>query len=221
MRVFGRFSSAFLLFALSGCAQLLPEDGGALVRSQFAKCGAENKASPEGRILGGRLVMGDNSDSPAKLLDPYPLTPAERAALVQVHNKAVQCRQIIIAHAAQSASWQVPYLQEYASRSEQVFGKLESGELPVGMANTLSLESDRKLRDDLADARALKNALQNTDHPEGVRTQEAQRQRTTEELLAQSSQIAAAQTAPRMPSTYCSWQGNNLNCATLTNLRTY
>jgi len=165
--------------------------------------------------------MGDSTDSPAKLLDPYPLTPAERAALAQVHRRAVQCRQIIIAHASQSASWQVPYLEEYASRSEQVFGKLESGELPVGMANKLSLESDRKLREDLADARALNNALNNTGHPEGVRLQEAQRQRTSEELLIQSSQIAAAQTAPRMPSTYCGWQGNTLNCANLTNLRTY
>jgi len=218
MRALGFLSPALALIALSSCAQLLPEDAAtAQVRTQFAKCGAENKASPEGRILGGRLVMGDGSDSSAKLLDPYPLTPAERAALVQLHNRAVQCRQIIFAHASQTAAWQVPYLQEYAVRSDQVFDKLASGELPVGMANKLSLESDRKFQDDLADARAMNN----TGRPEGVRLQEAQRQRATADLLEQSNQIAAAQTAPRMPSTYCTWQGNTLNCATLTNLRTY
>ncbi len=195
--------------ALAACSQLMTEESVKQARNQFAKCGADNRATPEGQIVAGRLWTGDGTDSAAKLLDPYPLTPAERAALVQMHGRAVQCRQIIMAHGDQSAAWQLPYLQQYAQRSDQVFDKLSTGELPVGLANKLSIESDRKLEFDLTSANI------ESGHVEGVRTDQAKRQRNTEALLKQSSQIAASQPAPRTPTTYCSWLGDTLNCASL------
>ncbi len=209
MRAFSFLPAAFALLALTGCTQFATDNAATEARAKFAKCGAENRVTTEGKIIAGRLWMGDGTDTAAKLLDPYPLTPAERSALVQLHSRAVQCRQIIIAHADQYAAWQSPILQGYAQRSDEVFNKLASGEIPVGLANKLSIESDRKLQDELASGRAASG------HVEGVRTDQVRREQATDAVLAQSNQIAAAQPAPRMPTTYCSWLGNTLNCASL------
>jgi hypothetical protein len=199
-----------VVHALAGCSQLVTQEAAKQARNQFAKCGADNRATPDGQIIAGRLWMGDGTDSAAKLLDPYPLTPGERAALVQMHGRAVQCRQIIMAHIDQSAAWQLPYLQQYVQRSDQVFDKLSTGELPVGLANKLSIESDRKLQLDLASG-----YIDGSGHVEGIRTDQAQRERNADAVLEQSNQITASQTAPRMPTTYCSWLGDTLNCASL------
>jgi hypothetical protein len=201
---------AFVVPALGGCSQLVTQETSAQARNQFAKCGAENRTTPESQIMAGRLWMGDGTDSAAKLLDPYPLTPTERTAVVRMHTRAAQCRQIIIAHAEQSAIWQLSYLQGYVQRSDQVFDKLASGEIPVGLANKLSIESDRMLEADLAGG-----PVEPGGHIAGVRIQEARREQATDALLEQSNQIAAAQPAPRIPSTYCSWLGNALNCGSL------
>jgi hypothetical protein len=209
MRAVPLLPAAFTVLALAGCTQFATDNAAAEARAKFAKCGAENSATPEGRMIAGRLWMGDGSDTAAKLLDPYPLTPAERAALAQLHSKAVQCRQIIIAHAEQYATWQTPILQGYVQRSDELFDKLSSGEIPVGLANKLSIESDRKLREELSSGHL------EVGHIEGVRTDQARREQATDAVLAQSNQIAAAQPTPRMPTTYCSWLGNTLNCASL------
>ncbi len=197
--------------SLAACSQLATQEAAKQARNQFAKCGADNRATPEGQIIAGRLWMGDGTDSAAKLLDPYPLTPGERAALVQVHSRALRCRQIIMARVDQSAAWQLPYLEEYVRRSDQVFDKLSTSELPVGLANKLSIESDRKLQLDLANG----HIVDGSGHVEGIRTDQAQRERNAEAVLEQSNQIAASQPAPRMPTTYCSWLGDTLNCASL------
>jgi len=161
-------------------------------------------------MIAGRLWMGDGTDTAAKLLDPYPLTPAERAALVQVHAKAVQCRDIIMARVDKNDVGQSAYLQDYVQRSDEIFNKLATGEIPVGMANKLSIESDRKLETALPSGR-----LNDDGHAAGVRAEDAKREQATEALLEQSRQIAAAQPEPRMPTTYCNWLGNTLNCASL------
>jgi hypothetical protein len=198
--------------SLVGCSQLVTEQATKQVQSQVAKCGAENRATAEGQIIAGRLWMGDGTDSAAKLLDPYPLTPGERAAFVQLHSRAVQCRQIIMAHVDQSAAWQLPYLQRYAQRSDQLFDKLSSGELPVGLANKLSIESDRMLELDLASG-PIDGVV---DHATaGVRTDQARRERNADAVVEQSNRIVASQTSPRLPTTYCGWLGNTLNCASL------
>jgi hypothetical protein len=211
MRAFLYLLIGVVVQALAGCSQLVTQEAAKQARNQFAKCGADNRATPDGQLIAGRLWMGDGTDSAAKLLDPYPLTPGERAALVQMHVRAVQCRQIIMAHIDQAASWQLPYLQQYVQLSDQVFDKLSTGELPVGLANKLSIESDRKLQLDLASGRIVDSG----GHIEGVRTDQAQRERNADAVLEQSNQIAASQPAPRMPTTYCSWLGDTLNCASL------
>jgi len=210
MRVFWYLLIGIVVPSLVGCSQLVTEQAAKQAHGQFAKCGAENRATAEGQIIAGRLWMGDGSDSAAKLLDPYPLTPGERAALVQMHARAVQCRQIILAHVDQSAAWQLQYLQQYVQRSDQLFDKLSTGELQVGLANKLSIESDRKLELDLASG-----PIDGSGHPAGVRIEQAKRERNTDALLEQSNQIVASQTPPRLPSTYCGWLGNTLNCASL------
>ncbi len=210
MRAFLCLLFAVVAQGLAGCSQLMTQEAAKQARDQFAKCGAENRATPEGQIIAGRLWMGDSTDSAAKLLDPYPLTPAERTALAQLHSRAAQCRQIIMAKVDQSAAWQLPYLQQYVGRSDQVFDKLAAGELPVGLANKLSIESDRRLQLDL-----VAGPVDGVGHITGVRTDQVQRERKTDALLEQSKQIASSQTTPRVPTTYCGWQGNTLNCASL------
>jgi len=202
--------AAFAVPAFAGCTQLATHEGAAEARAKFAKCGAENRATPEGQMLAGRLWMGNGTYTAAKLLDPYPLTPAERASLVQIHDRAVQCRQIIVAHAAQSAAWQSASLQEYIQRSDAIFYKLASGELPVGVANKLSIENDRKFQADLAGANFDAGG-----HVDGVRAEEAQRERATDALLEQSDQIAASLPRQARPTTNCAWSGNALNCTAL------
>lgn len=201
---------AFVVPALTGCTQLMTQEGPAETRAKLAKCAAENRATPEGQTIAGRLWIGDGTDTATKLLDPYPLTPAERSALVQLHNSAVQCRQTVTAHADQSAAWQSAYLQEYIQRSDEIFYKLTSGALPVGLANKLSIESDRKLQVDLSSA-----YYDNVGRVDGIRIAEAKRERATDALLEQSDRIAASQPQPRSPATNCAWSGNTLNCTTL------
>lgn len=210
MRALSLLSVAIVAQALTACTEMVTPQLGNDPRARFAKCGADNRATPEGQMIAGRLWIGDGSDSAAKLLDPYPLTPAERAALVQIHNKAAQCRQIIIANVDRSAAWQSAYLQDYVQRSDELFNKLESGELPVGLANKLSIESDRRLQAELAGGPIIDGG-----HIPGVRTDQAKREQAAEAVLQESAQIAASQPTPRLPTTYCSWLGNTLNCASL------
>jgi hypothetical protein len=210
MRHIAFLLAVFAMHALAACTQAMTGQGASQARSQFAKCGAENRVTPEGQRIAQRLWMGDGTDTAAKLLDPYPLTPTERAALVQVHAKASQCRDMFMAHVDKNAAWQSPYLQEYVQRSDEIFNKLATGEIAVGMANKLSIESERKLQADLASGHAYDNS-----QPQGIRTEDAKRERAIEAVLEESRQIAAAETDPRVPTTYCNWLGNTLNCASL------
>ncbi|HML06689.1 MAG TPA: hypothetical protein VK430_00975 [Xanthobacteraceae bacterium] len=201
MRVVLSLLVACAVHALAGCAQIAAQDAATKAAAKFAQCGAENRTTQQSQMLSGRLWTGGENDTVAKLLDPNPLTPAERDALVQVHHRAVQCRQIIIAHADQYAAWQVPFFQDYAQRADAIYDRLASGELSVGLANKLSIENDRKLEADLASG-----------HAYGVRTEEVERQRKTDAMLEESSQIAAAQSQPRMGAANCAWLGNTLDC---------
>jgi hypothetical protein len=96
------------------------------------------------------------------------------------------------------------------SASDEIFYKLTSGALPVGLANKLSIEIDRKLQVDLSSA-----YYDNVGRVDGIRIAEAKRERATDALLEQSDQIAASQPQPRSPATNCAWSGNTLNCTTL------
>ena len=81
--------------------------GGCAIATQIAtqqdikkanECMADVKASPEWQLVHKRIWAFDGTDTADKLTDPKPLTPDERNALLQDHNRIVQCRQIIITH---------------------------------------------------------------------------------------------------------------------------
>lgn len=183
---------------LVGCAQIAAQQ----TAKNVDKCVADNKATPEGQVLSARLWANDSTDTAAKLSDPKPLTPDERNALVQFHNRALECRKLILAYDNRHAAWEAPYFQEYFQRSDEIFYRLASGEIPVGVANKLSIESTGKLQVDTSKGQAA-----------AVRVDEAQRQRAAEALLQASAQIAASQ--PRMTTTNCTWMGNMLNCTSM------
>jgi hypothetical protein len=193
--------AAFCAIVVTGCA-IVAQQAAKEAGANVTKCFADSRATPEGQLTYSRLWKGDGTDTAAKLSDPKPLTPPERDALVQVHNRIVQCRQIIIAHDNQYAAWETPIFQEAFDRSDQIFLKLASGEIPVGLANRLYIESNGKLQVDLSKG-----------HADAVRVEEARQQRAAEAMLQASAQIAASQ--PRMSTTNCNFFGNTLNCTTM------
>jgi hypothetical protein len=193
--------------AIGGCAQMITQQAMKDAQEKSAKCAADNMATPEGHVIWARLWRGDGSDTAAKLSDPNPLTPAERNALVQVHSRALQCRQFLDGYDSQYAAWAMPYDQAMHQRTDQIFYKLASGDLPVGVANKLYIESNGQFQADLAQG-----------HADAVRADEAERQRLAEAMIqsgalttATKPQLQTAQ-APRMTTTNCSWLGNTLNC---------
>jgi len=121
-----------------------------------------------------------------------------------VHNRAVQCRQILIAYDNQYAAWETPYLEELYQRSDQIFYKLASSEISVGLANKLLIESRGKFQVDVSRG-----------HAEAVRVEEAQRQQAAEAMLQASNQMMAAQSQNRTTTTNCSWLGNSLHCTSV------
>jgi hypothetical protein len=201
MRAFLFLLAALALHGLTGCAQILMAQDSTTTdaRGKFKKCTAENGVTAEGQALSTRLWMEDGSDDVEKLLDSNPLTPAERTALIQFHNKALLCRQIITTNVDHSAS--SSFFQDHARRSDAIYSKLANGQIPVGLANRLSIESDRKLLVDLANG-----------HVDGLRPEEAARQRAMDEMIEASNRLTAAQpqSTTAMPS--CTWLGNSLYC---------
>jgi hypothetical protein len=190
------FSGLAACLALTACAQMAAQQ--ALKNAK--ECAQAARNSPEGQMLYTRLWAFDDSDTAAKLSDPATLAAEQRNALVQVHNRVVQCRQIIITHDNRFAAWETPYWEEYFQRSDAIFYKLASGEIPVGLANKLSIESRGKFQVDVSKG-----------HADAVRQEEAQRQLAAEALLQASAQIAS-QSQPHMTTTNCMWVGNSLNC---------
>jgi hypothetical protein len=193
---------AFAVLALSGCAAIIGQVTAADAIKKAKACFADVHATPEYRMVAARLWQFDDTDTAVKLSDPNPLTPAERNALVQVHNKVAPCRQIIISHDNQFAAWETPYWEDYFQRSDEIFYKLASGELPVGIANKMAIESQGKFQADVSRG-----------HADAVQVAEVQRQQAAEAMMRAGAQLAASQ--PRMTTTNCSWFGNTLNCTSM------
>jgi hypothetical protein len=63
---------------------------------------------------------------------------------VKFHSRTQRCRQIILEHDNKYAAWETPYWQELYQRTDEIFYKLASGEIPVGLANKLTIESTGK-----------------------------------------------------------------------------
>jgi len=198
------FSAMAIVLTLSACAILgacavVGAVSAASAKEKFQKCVADYKATPEARMLSARMWQDDGSDTAAKLSDPNPLTPAERDALVKIHPKAVDCRQIIITHDQLFAAWELQHWQAYFQREDQLFYKLASGELPVGVANKLAIDS--------WDEAKLQGAKGAADENRFQQIQATQR-------AAAAAQVSAAYVAnqPRMTTTNCTWMGNSINC---------
>jgi hypothetical protein len=85
------------VLALGGCA-IATQIATRQDAKKAAECTAEAQATPEAQLIFKRLWKFDSTDTADKLSDPKPLTPEERNALIQVHNRLEPCRQIIISH---------------------------------------------------------------------------------------------------------------------------
>jgi hypothetical protein len=158
-------------------------------------CLQDVKSSQEGQIVYAKLWASDATDTEAKLSDPNPLTPTERDALAQVHNDIISCRQMIISDDS------LPYWLDYFKRSDAIFNKLASGELPVGLANKLTIESNGKFQADLSRR-----------HPDAVPVDEAQQQQAAEALVQASAQVTAPDPQSRLTAINCRWIANTLSC---------
>jgi hypothetical protein len=196
VRTFLVISGAAIL--LGGCA-VVGAVSAVAARDNFKKCVTEYKATPEAQMLAPRIWQGDGTDNAEKLSDPKPLTPVERDALVKGHNKMLQCRRIIVSHDNVFAAWELPHWQALFARDDQIFTKLASGELPVGVANKLIIESIDQFQ-----------VEQSRGQAEETRFQQVQGERRAEAAMQASATMAASQ--PRMTTTNCTWIGNSINC---------
>ncbi len=159
---------------------------------------------PEAKLLSARLWRFDDSDTIGKLSDPNPLSKNERDALVTVYKLQQRCRQIVPAHDDKYAAWEAPYWQQFYQRSDEIFYKLASGEISVGLANKLAIESNGKLQTDLSSGNA-----------DAVQIEEVRRQQVAQAMLQTSAQVLASEPRSQVTTTNCSWVGNTLNCTSM------
>ena len=167
-----------------------------------SSCLQDVKSSQEGQIVYAKLWASDATDTADKLSDPNALTPTERDALAQVHNDIISCRQTIISDNSRSEAWKLPYWLDYFKRSDAIFNKLASGELPVGLANKLTIESNGRFQADVSRRQA-----------DAVPVDEAQQQQAAEALMQASAQSASPEVQSRLTSMNCGWVANTLSCA--------
>ena len=182
---------------LTGCTLVATQQAA----KQATSCLQDVRSSPEGQIVYAKLWASDATDTAAKLSDPDPLTPTERDALVQVHNNIISCRQMIISDDSRSAAWELPYWLDYFQRSDAIFSKLASGELPIGLANKLTIESNGKFQADVSRR-----------HADAVPVDEVQQQQAAEALMQASAQITAPEPQSRLTAINCRWVANALSC---------
>ena len=206
MRLFLTMAAAVLAagIALAGCARIVGQLDAQNAVKNATSCMQGVWATPEGQLLSGRLWRFNEMDTASKLSDPNPLTKREQDALVVVHNQLQPCKQIILTHDNSFAAWETPYWQEYFQRNDELFYKLASGEISVGLANKLAIESKGKFQTDVSRG-----------HAQAVAVDEAQRQRASEAMLQAGAQMLAAQSQNRVTTTNCSWMGNTLNCTSM------
>lgn len=176
---------------LAGCTLIATQQ----TANQATSCLQDVKSSQEGQIVYAKLWASDATDTEAKLSDPNPLTPTERDTLAQVHNDIISCRQMIISDDS------LPYWLDYFKRSDAIFNKLASGELPVGLANRLTIESNGKFQADLSRR-----------HPNAVPVDDAQQQQAAEALMQASAQVTAPDPQSRLTAINCRWIANTLSC---------
>ena len=203
MRAHISLPGVLIALVFTGCAQVTNQISSTDAAAVYAKCVVDVRATPESQLVSARLWIGDGTDGVTKLNDAKPLSPPEREALVQVHDRSAQCRQIV-SQDKRYAAWQSPPWQEYFQRGDAIFYKLSTGEIPVGLANKLAIESRGKFQAEVLKERA-----------DAVRPQEVQQQREAEAMLRTNTQMAASQPRQgrqRVTTANCAWFGNSVNC---------
>jgi hypothetical protein len=189
------------VFAVGSCA-IDPQVAIQQDEKKAAQCIAKVMATPDALIVFRRVWRGDGTDTANKLTDPKPLTPPEREALLRIRGPIDVCRQIIISSTKKYAAWQTPYWEELFQRGRQISLKLASGEIPVGLANKLYIESQGQYQVDASKA-----------HADAVQADQIRQQQAAQAMLQASAQKQAAQ--PRVTTTNCMWIANTLNCTAI------
>jgi hypothetical protein len=182
---------------LTGCTIIATQQ----TAKSASSCLQDVKSSQEGQIVYAKLWASDATDTADKLSDPNSLTPTERDALSQVHNDIISCRQTIISDNSRSEAWKLPYWLDYFKRSDAIFNKLASGELPIGLANRLTIESNGKFQADVSRRQA-----------DTVPVDEAQQQQAAEALMQATASQITPQPQSRLTSMSCRWVANTLSC---------
>ena len=131
MRAHISLPGVLIALVFTGCAQVTNQISSTDAAAVYAKCVVDVRATPESQLVSARLGIGDGTDGVTKLNDAKPLSPPEREALAQVHERSAQCRQIV-SQDKRYAAWQSPPWQEYFQRGDAIFYKLSTGEIPVG-----------------------------------------------------------------------------------------
>jgi len=203
--------------ALPACSQIKQEEA----LKQGNRCARELADAPETAKVYQRLWLGDGNDPIAKLRDPEPLTPDEKATLTQFQNKFMHCRQIVTSGGGESATWEAVLKEQYNERSDAIYYRLINNDLPVGLANRLTIESAGKLQAEIL-----------RDHPGSVPRRDIALQQAAEDMLREAGPFVAAQPpAPPPPkgktrqakqvpppppaAPNCKWVGNSLDCTTI------
>jgi len=106
-------------FLLAGCAQVTDQIASSDAAAVYAKCMADVRATAESQLISARLWLGDGTDSVNKLTDAKPFVAIERDALTQVHDRTLQCRQIV-AGDKRYAAWNTPPWREYFQRGDAI-----------------------------------------------------------------------------------------------------
>lgn len=214
MRIRILLMSAFAALTVTGCGGIARN--GAI--SNATSCARDINASPETSMIYSRLWLGDGNDSADKLRDPAPLTPEQKAAFTNLHNRLLQCRQAVTSANATSSTAATAYQDEYAQRNDAIYDKLVNDDLPVGLANKLFIESTGKFQADMLRA-----------NPRSLPPEQIARQQSAEAMISTTAaEMAAAQaaenkhkrgkqrqakrTAPAPAPPNCTWVGNTLEC---------
>lgn len=209
--------SALAALAVTGCGGIAHNEA----IGNATSCARDINAASEMPIVFSRLWLGDGTDTADKLRDPAPLTPEQKAAYTNLHNRVLQCRRAVISANGASSTPQTVYQDEYSQRNDAIYDKLVNDDLPVGLANKFFIESTGKFQADML-----------RDNPRSIPPEQIARQQSAELMLSTTAaeMAAAAQaeaeqnkhkrgkqrqakrTAPAPAPPNCAWVGNTLNC---------
>jgi hypothetical protein len=199
------FAVTLAVLTLAVCTEAFAQSA-AERTAEFRNCIKSVRETLEGRVVYARLWTGEETTA-EKLNDPNPLTKPERDALVAVHKALERCRQIIVTHANPQ---ELAVFEEYFQRSDAIFYKLASGEIAVGEANRLRIESEAKRRADGARAVSAESLqAAQTQGPQAASQAQAQAA-ASKALLHAGAQLLTA--GPHVTTTNCSWLGNMISC---------